>query len=157
MKNNSVTQFPPHYVKICKPTKFHFCQCHFPQLTDVKKNTFQAVLEALSFTFTHHLFCLLVCCFVGFFWQWKPGQAIFVLCTVGHCIWSAFIPSMDMVLYLTPSFQGEKENTKVFRLKDFPLTTKQRSNEKMQGFFFLLPPPLTLLPRKHIRHKQQSI
>lgn len=67
MKNNSVTQFPPHYVKICKPTKFHFCQCHFPQLTDVKKNTFQAVLEALSFTFTHHLFCLLVCCFVGFF------------------------------------------------------------------------------------------
>lgn len=40
-----------------------------------------------------------------------------------------------MVLYWTPPFQREKENTQVFRIKDFPLTTKYRSNEKIQGLF----------------------
>lgn len=68
IRKTTLSQFPPHHAKICKPTKFHYCQCHLPQLTDVKKNTFQAALEALPFTFIHHLF--IVCLFVvllGFF------------------------------------------------------------------------------------------
>lgn len=120
MKNNSVTQFPPHYVKICKPTKFHFCQCHFPQLTDVKKNTFQAVLEALSFTFTHHLFCLLVCCFVGFFLTVEARTSN--LCSV-YC-WSLYLKCLHTQhgygIIFDSIFSRRKREYKSFQMKGFP-------------------------------------